>query len=89
MKLKNILRNRVYPAALIAFAGAGISLLACTIVGARGVVMGFLPLWLFLFFVAMDIVLDKVPHTSRWKWFKPAIFAAAALVILLLLALFT
>jgi len=86
--LKNILRNKIYPAAVIALLGAAISLLICTIVGEKGVVKGFLPLWLFLFFGLLDIVLDKVPHTARWKWFKPAVFAAAAVVILLLLALF-
>jgi hypothetical protein len=87
--LKNTLHNKIYPAAVIALLGAAISLLACTIVGARGVVKGFLPLWLFLFFGLLNIVLGKVPHTARWKWFKPAVFAAAAVVILLLLALFT
>lgn len=87
--MKNILNNKIYPAAIIALLGAALSLLACTIVGARGVVKGFLPLWLFLFFGLLNIVLDRVPHTARWKWFKPAVFVAAAVVILLLLALFT
>lgn len=86
--MKNILNNKIYPAAVIALLGAAISLLVCTIVGARGAVKGFLPLWLFLFFGLLNIVLDKVPHTARWKWFKPVVFVAAALVILLLLALF-
>ena len=87
--MKNILNNKIYPAAIIALLGTALSLLACTIVGARGVVKGFLPLWVFLFFGLLNIVLDRVPHTARWKWFKPAVFVAAAVVILLLLALFT
>ena len=86
--MKNTLINKIYPAAIIALLGAALSLLACTIVGARGIVKGFLPLWLFLFFGLLNIVLDKVPHTARWKWFKPLIIVAAAAVILLLLALF-
>lgn len=87
--MKNILNNKIYPAAVIALLGAAISLLICTIAGARGAVRGFLPLWLFLLFGLLNIVLDKVPHTARWKWFKPVVFVAAVLVILLLLALFT
>lgn len=88
MKLKNTLHNRIFPAALIVLLGAGFSLLACTIAGARGAVKGFLPLWVFVIFTVLDIVLDKVPHTTQWKWFKSAVLAAAAFVILLLLALF-
>lgn len=87
--MKNTLNNKIYPAAVIALLGAAFSLLACTIVGARGVVKGFLPLWLFLIFGLLNIVLDKVPHTARWKWFKPVVFVAVATVILLLLSLFS
>ena len=88
MKLKNILHNRIFPAALITLLGTAIRLLACTIMGARGIIKGFLPLWLFLIFAGLDIVLNIVPHTSQWKWFKPVVFAAAAFFILLFLAIF-
>lgn len=87
-KLKNILNNKIFPAAVISLSGAAISLLVCTIIGASGAVKAFLPLWLFLLFGALDIVLDRLPHTARWRWFKPAVFAAVAAVILLLLIVF-
>lgn len=77
--------NKIFFAAVIALTGAALSLLLCTIMSEAGVVKGFLPLWLFVFFTVLDIVLDMLPHTARWKWFKPAVFAGAALIILLLL----
>lgn len=83
MKLKNILQSKIFPAAVIALFGAWVSLLVCTIIGESGVVKCFLPFWLFLFFTVSDIVLDKVPCTAKWKWFKPVALVAEGAVILL------
>lgn len=78
--------NKIFFAAVIALTGAALSLLLCTIMSEGGAVKRFLPLWLFVLFTALDIVLDMLPHTAQKKWFKPAVFSAAATVILLLLA---
>lgn len=80
--------NKIFFAAVIALTGAVLSLLLCTIMSEGGAVKGFLPLWLFVLFTVLDIVMDMLPHTAQRKWFKPAVFAAVAFVILLLLAVF-
>jgi len=87
MKLKNILQGKLFPAAVISLLGAWISLLLCTIIGESGVVKCFLPFWLFVFFTVSDIVLDKLPYTAKWKWFKLVALIAEGVVILLAFAL--
>lgn len=86
MKLKNILQGKIFPAAVIALLGAWISLLVCTIIGESGVVKCFLPFWLFVLFTVSDIVLGKLPYTTKWKVFKPVVLAAEGIVILLMFA---
>lgn len=86
MKLKNILQGKIFPAAVIALFGAWVSLLVCTIIGESGVVKCFLPFWLFLFFTVSDIVLDRIPLTAKWKWFKPVALVAEGAVVLLAFA---
>ena len=86
-KLGRILKGNFYVAAVIALVGTVSGFLLCTMFLMENIILMLAPLWLFVIFAVMYLVLDFIPQTSGKWYIKLGAMAAVAVVLAALLIL--
>lgn len=68
--------------------GAAVCMTVCTLLLKSSFLGKLIPLWLFIGFTVLYLVLTLVPYTADRWWLRLLIFAGVCVVLVLLLVLF-
>jgi hypothetical protein len=85
---KDALHKTLKSAVWVAFPGALISLLACTLLLGSGIFEMLMPVLLTVVFAVISIVIAYIPYTAKRLWLKIAISVVAVTATVIYLCFF-